>query len=168
MDLANGKHDYTLTRPIDVHFKGVGDKEVIMLTLYEPTRQHVKQSAKLRQMVMISMIELSEKNNAQGQAGQESKQIHDKTDEEHEKDSAELYEAMKIAILMSEKLDLGDFVEFFIDMALKPTKKPLIKCDDEIPIKDIHFDQMSADEVTDLAIAYASFFYMPSVMQGNE
>lgn len=165
MDLVNGKHDYHLKNPILVHFKGEGEKEVILLEMREPARAHVKKSAKLKQMIMQALVGVSENINL---PGEEVKQIHDKNDEEHEQNAEEMIEAVRACLLLSKNVDFGDFVETFISMATKNSKKELILCDGKVPISDVHFDQMTADEINEMAIAYASFFYMPSVMQGNE
>lgn len=165
MDIENGTHDFTLNKPIMVHFSGKGEQEVICLIMREPTRAHAKKASKLKQMIMRSMMEISEKSNAIA-GGEEQVPLHEKTSEDIEKSAEEMREALRLSLMLSEKVDLGDFVETFVSMAVKPgAKKPIIMCDGEVPIKDIHFDQMSADEVEELAIVYASFFHMPSVMQ---
>lgn len=167
MDIENGTHDYILNNPIKVHFAGKGEQEVICLVMREPTRAHAKKASKLKQWIMQCMMEVS-KDSTQPQlvAAEEPSVLHEKSDSAVEKEAEEMKEALRISLMLSKTVDLGDFVETFIEMAQKPgVKKSIIMCDGEVPIKDIHFDQMSADEVEELAITYASFFHMPSVMQ---
>ena len=166
MDLANGTHDYHLKRPITVYFAGKGDQEVTLIEMREPSRAHVKKSAKIKQMVMQSIIEMS-KDTDNNQAGTEIEKIENVSDEDHEENSKEMLDGLRVALLLSKTVDLGDFIECFVDMALKNAKKPIIMCDGEVPIKDIHFDQMSVDEIEEMALTYASFFHMPSEMQSK-
>lgn len=169
MDIENGTLDYMLNGSIKVHFSEEGEKEVGLLVMSEPTRAHAKKGSKLKQMIMRCMMEVSKNtdtNQPIEQPAKEDKALHEKTNESMAKDVEEMKGALRIALLLSEKVDLGEFVETFIEMALKPgVKKHIIMCDGKVPIKDIHFDQMSEDEVEELAITYASFFHMPSVMQ---
>jgi len=164
MDIANGTHEYYLNKPIMVHFAGEGEKEVILLELHEPTRAHVKKSSRMKQFIMQAMMEVSEKSQNEV-VGHEQKLLHEKTDEDIEKESLEMKKALGMMLQMSKTVDIGNFIELFIDMALKNSKKSIIMCDGKIPIKDIHFDQMSANDIEELAITYASFFLMPSEMQ---
>ena len=166
MDLANGTHDYHLEKPISVHFKGIGSKDVTLLEMHEPSRAHVQKASRLKQMVSQALLEMSE--NSAEFSGHETKQLQYETDEEHAKESEGLFEAMKACLLLSKNVDLGDFVETFIAMATKNSKKELILCDGKVPISDIHFDQMSADEINNLALTYTSFFFMPAEMRENE
>ena len=166
MDLASGTHDYHLEKPISVHFKGVGSKDVTLLEMHEPSRAHVQKSSKLKQMVTQALLEMSEKSAEF--SGYEAKPLHDETEDDHTKESEGLFEAMKACLLLSKNVDLGDFVETFIAMATKNSKKELILCDGKVPISDIHFDQMSAEEINNLAFTYKSFFFMPAEMQENE
>lgn len=170
MDLVNGEKDYNLPEPITVFIKDQGgDVEVSLLTLHEPRREHIKYSARMKQMVTRAVMEVSEKHKGEEQVilGEEAKAFHEKTNKEHQKESEEMAGLLNLALYASETVDLGDFVENFISMATKAAKKNIVMCDAIVPIKDIHFDQMSDETVTDLAITYASFFLMPSVMQSK-
>lgn len=170
MDLANGKHDFHLTRPIMVHFSGDGDKEVTLIELHEPSRVHLKKASRLKQMVVKAMMDASkfsdksEDEEEEEVDGEEVKPIHEKTDEEHKKEAAELAKVLKMALLASD-IDFGEFNETFIAMALKSSKKELLLLDGKVPIKSTHFDDMSVSDIESLAVTYASFFLMPSEMQ---
>ena len=168
MDIENGIKEYHLKTPIQVHFKGEGDKEVSLLTMHEPRREHLRWSAKMRQALTRATIEMGERNKENiPVAGEEVREFHEITSEEHAKNAEEMMQGISVCLLLSETVQLDVFVDNFIKMATKPAKKNIIMCDDAIPIKEHHFEQMSDSEVMDIAFTYASFFLMPSVMQDN-
>ncbi len=167
MDIENGVDNFILKKPIMVKFEGEGSsREVVALELREPTRKHLKRASRLKQMVMGAMMEASKMQGAEPQQTEPSKALDDKTPEELLKEAEDLRAGISIALVSSQSIDLGEFVELFIEMAIRKNVSPIVLCDGEIQIKESHFEDMSIEDIERLAITYASFFCMPSVLQG--
>ncbi len=166
MDIEKGEHKHMMSRPIEVHIEGEGDVNVHALTLREPARCHMKKTSRLKQIVMGALHEASKLNKTdEANTVPEAKPVRVKTNEEVEADAKEIQELLEVALVLTPGDGLGEFVETFISMVTNVSKKPVILCDDRVPMKDIHFDQMSIEAIEKLAITYVSFFCMPSVMQ---
>lgn len=166
MDIAEGTHEFILKKPIDVKFEGEGQSRSVMsLELREPTRKHLKRASRLKQMVTGAMMEAAKLQGVEAPQQYDAEKLEDKTPEDLTKESEELRDGISIALLSSQSIDLGDFIELFIEMALRKNANPIVVCEGEIEIKDIHFDEMDINDIERLAITYASFFCMPSVLQ---
>lgn len=166
MDIETGTHEFILSRPIMVKFDGEGAaREIISLELVEPTRQHLKRAARLKQMIMGAMMEASKLSESEQPTEYDPDKLHEKTPETITKESEDMRNGINIALVASQSIDLGEFQEIFIDMATRKNVKPIVLCENEIQIKESHFDDMHPDDIERLAITYASFFCMPSVLK---
>lgn len=163
MDYENGTYDFILKKPITVHVDGKGEESFQTLVLREPAREHSKQAYRLKQMVTRAVKEISEQQaDTNPEMGAE---VEEKTPEQKQKDSQDMADVLGIALELSEKVDLGDFVETFIKMAEKTATKPVVSIDGKYTFKSAHTDQISLDELQRMAVTYVSFFLTPSVMQ---
>lgn len=160
--IYDGTTEFFSDRPVSYTAKGVV-KETNAFTLCEPGMDHYKYYTRIKQMFMRVFKEMHEKRTGgeifgEDISGEELKGL----DENHEQNSAEEAAALEMLLLVSEKVDVAEFIDAFRAMACMNSRKAIVRLDGEQAMTDAIWSNMHPDDGYKMAVRWAAFFAMPS------
>lgn len=158
--IHDGTTEFTSQHEVSYGAKGV-TKETSLFVLREPGMEHAKYAMRIKQMVMQIFQELAAKRGTDEMAdisGEEVKPIED----DHEQNSEETAEGFEAMFMMSEKIEVSDFLECFRAMACMRASKPIVMLDGEQTMTDSIWQSLSLNDGYKMAIRWTAFFAMPS------
>lgn len=164
----NNEFTYDLTTPVR-YAKDGDEAEGYILTLKAPTMAHSRFSYKLEQMIMRAMLDAEKAigdRNGVDIAGTEVTPVTDKSAEARAKEAEDLAGMIEMAIMVSEKVDLDEFVSSFGKLATFKGA-PVCIIEDEQPMTDVLWSKMSPMEARKLAVKYAANFCATFVADMN-
>jgi hypothetical protein len=159
--IHDGTTDFQSEREVCYSSKGV-DKYTTLFVLREPGMEHCKHAMRIKQMVMQIFQETAAKHKKAGEfdiSGEEVKPI----EEDHEQTSEETAEMLEMLFMMSEKVEVSEFLDCFRAMACMRSSKPIVSLDGEQAMTDAIWQNLSLDDGYKMAVRWAAFFAMPSV-----
>jgi hypothetical protein len=158
--IHEGTTDFFSEHEVSYSAKGVS-KETHSFVLREPSMEHAKFYMPIKQLVMKAFMALGEKHKNQSNdlSGEEVKAI----EEDHEEKSEEAAETLGAVFLISDVVDVSNFMETFRAMACMGGNKPIVMLDGEQRMTDAIWSGMHPDDGWKMAIRWTSFFAMPSV-----
>jgi len=140
------------------------------LILREPDYFNMKNSFKIQRFVTQIFQDMGEMKSDMDNIPEvspdlkEKKALHENV-EEIEKSAGHFVEALMAGIYLSKSIDIGDFVQAFIDMAINhKAKRNIAMIDGNIALREIHIEQMSNDDILGAAVMWAGFFGMPKAL----
>lgn len=156
--IHEGTTDFFSDHEVPYSCKGV-TKETTSFVLREPSMEHAKYYMPIKQLVMKAFMALGEKhkNNKEDLSGEEVKAIED----DHEEKSNEAAESLAAIFLISDVVDVSNFMDTFRAMACMASNKPIVMLDGEQRMTDAIWNNMHPDDGWKMAIRWTSFFAMP-------
>lgn len=157
--IHDGTTDFFSDHEVSYSCKGVA-KETTSFVLREPGMDHAKYYMPIKQLVMKAFMALGEKHKSKSEdlSGEEVKAIED----DHEEMSDEAAESLGAVFLISDVVDVSNFMEIFRAMACMTSNKPIVMLDGEQRMTDAIWSTMHPDDGWKMAIRWTSFFAMPS------
>jgi hypothetical protein len=158
--IHDGTTEFYSEREVSYSCKGV-EKFTTSFVLREPGMEHCKHAMRIKQMVMQIFREItagSNKSDDPDISGEEVKPIEDN----HEQNSEEAAKAFEAMFMMSEKVEVSDFLECFRAMACMRADKPIVMLDGEQTMTDSIWRSLSLNDGYKMATRWAAFFAMPS------
>ena len=163
--------DYQLKKGLMYADKNGATVKAEFLELIEPGATHTTEYLRLEQMIsglLFSTIDkfgTSENENTVYQAPvAEAKPLHEKSVTEHAKESEDLANMLPALFGTNQSVSLADFVKIFGKMAVNSVEKSICRVDGKVPLTRALWDKLSPVDAKGVAIAYCSFFVMPSLM----
>jgi len=163
MSIKDGEFEFKLSTPLGFSFQGAKE-ETLMVTLFEPSMEHIKFYLKLKQLLTISQMDLAKASgmfDTIREGGQEVKPFQDDT-ENIELGVDETFQAFKASLEASVSVEMADFIGTFTKMILIPSRKPLARVDGKVPMTSTLWNNLSPDDAYNMAVRWCSFFAMPS------
>lgn len=157
--IHDGTTDFFSDHEVSYSKKGV-ETQTTSFVLREPGMDHAKFYMPIKQLVMKAFMDLGEKhkNSREDLSGEEVKIIED----DHEEKSDEAAETLGAIFLVSDVVDVSNFMETFRAMACMQCDKPIVMLDGEQRMTDAIWRTMHPDDGWKMAIRWTSFFAMPS------
>lgn len=158
--IHNGTTEFISDNEVSYSAKGE-QKLTSLFVLREPGMEHCKYAMRIKQMVMQIFKELSEKRGDAGVqdiSGEEVKAIED----DHEESGDEIAEGFEAMFMMSERIEVSEFLECFRAMACMRASKPVVMLDGEQAMTDAIWQHLSLNDGYKMAIRWTAFFAMPS------
>ncbi len=158
--IHDGTTEFFSEHEVSYSAKGVS-KTTTEFVLREPGMEHAKYYMPIKQLVMKAFMALGEKhkNKSDDLSGEEVKAI----EEDHEENSDEAAETLSAVFLISDVVDVSNFLETFRAMACMGGNKPIVMLDGEQRMTDAIWSAMHPDDGWKMAIRWTSFFAMPSL-----
>ena len=164
---------YHLKKSLTYADKSGATVEATFLELIEPGATHTTEYLRLEQMIsglLFSTIDKfgtsSDDENTVYQAPvPETKLLHEKSEIEHEKEAQDLVNMLPALFGTNQSVSLADFVKIFGKMAVNSVEKSICRADGKVPLTRALWDKLSPVDAKGVAIAYCSFFVMPSLME---
>jgi len=169
MAVENGSTEYTISTPFAYYSKEQsGEILASHLVMYEPAYEHSKYAYKIQQRITRLLMEIKERQGEMNDAsaGEEVKAMHEEA-KSIEENADGLAEAIGIGLMMSEKVDMSEFVELWSDMVTAPSERQIVLIDGHIPLNNVTLKRMNPNDVLGAAVRWAAFFGMPSWMQNS-
>lgn len=160
--IEDGTVEYRLIKPFEYKSNG-GTAVAEFCELLEPGYEHAKYYLKLKQMVVKAELEVAQMATSMGfaseedMAGERVKPFHEQT-EEFENQSEEMEALLLVALQMSEKVDVSEFVATFAEMCTSGKRKSLCLVGGQEKITDFLFAQMHPEDAFAMAVKWCSFF----------
>jgi len=169
MGIQTGEVRYDLMNKVSYHDKDRGEVQAEFIILREPSYHHLKSALRIQQTVTRLIIDMQESDSIKTlQGGESLKTLHSDINDA-ENSSEALAEMLDIAFLMSEIIDIGDFVEDWVKMAVNSSaKKGLCMLDGKYRLTQVHIENMDPNDILKMATKWAAFFGMPIALQKNE
>ena len=130
----------------------------------------MKNSFKIQRFVTQIFQDMEELNRTQDNVPEvppdlkEKKALHENVDE-LENSAEQIVQALGAGVYLSKSIDIGDFVQAFIDMAINhKAKRNIAMIDGNIALREIHIEQMSNDDILGASVMWAGFFGMPKAL----
>jgi hypothetical protein len=158
--IHEGTTEFFSEHEVSYSAKGVS-KETNLFVLREPGMEHAKFYMPIKQLVMKAFMALGEKHKNQSDdlSGEEVKAI----EEDHDEKSDEAAETLAAVFMISDVVDVSNFMDTFRAMACMGGNKPIVMLDGEQRMTDAIWSTMHPDDGWKMAIRWTSFFAMPSV-----
>jgi hypothetical protein len=172
MSLEDGQKLYTLKHPLSYSVTGKGEtRQAQFLELREPGMSHSRGYLKMKQMVTGLMMGSAQKMQEMGierdsiVSGSEVKKLHDIDQDQYDEEADNMAEMLNYCFGMSTEIDLCHFVETFEKIACNSRQKSICAIDGEEPMASAIWEKLHPEDAAGAAIAWASFFTMPSDFQ---
>lgn len=175
MSIEIGTTDYELIVPFDYHsIKAGGSTPAAFITLRGPEFAHSKNAYRIGQMCSNLLnegpkkfAEYADSEEVQTAAGEEINKIK-QMENKHESVSAVIEDMLRAYLMVSDAIDVYDFVNEFVEMLnVKNCKRNIAMIDGEVALKKTHVERMDLEDILSLALRWASFFGIQSKVRDS-